>query len=89
MTNNISKEEKPNTPAAPAGVTNNHRQDGWRHPHNCWNNTANPLPIKFEGKTKEINGDIFGNIGPSNMATFNCLFKNIADYLQLVHENNV
>jgi hypothetical protein len=56
------------------------------HPHHCWSQGSSG---KFKGKTKEIKLDTFNNTGPHNAAQFNKSLKNIADYLQLNHGNNV
>ena len=44
---------------------------------------------KFKGKTKEIEFDTFDNTGQHDAAQFNKSLKNIADYLQLIHGNDV
>ncbi len=44
---------------------------------------------KFKGKTKEIEFDTFNNTGPHDAAQFNKSLKNITDYLQFNHGNNV
>ena len=44
---------------------------------------------KFKGKTKEIEFDTFDNTGQHDAAQFNKSLKNIADYLQLNHGNDV
>ncbi len=44
---------------------------------------------KFKGKTKEIEYNTFDNTGPHDAAQFNKSLKNIADYLQLNHGNDV
>jgi hypothetical protein len=47
------------------------------------------LSGKFKGKTKEIEFDIFDNTGPHDAAQFNKSLKNITDYHQLNHGNDV
>ena len=44
---------------------------------------------KFKGKTKEIEQDTFDNTSQHDAAQFNKSLKNIADYLQLNHGNDV
>jgi hypothetical protein len=50
---------------------------------------ANTTPGKIEGKTPEIKNDIFDNTGPHDAANFHRSLKNIANYLQLMHRNDV
>ncbi len=59
------------------------------NPHQRWNQGAHHGSGKFKGKTKEIEADVFENTGPHDEATFNKSLKNIANYLQLNHGNNV
>ncbi len=59
-----------------------------RHHRQRWTNNNNPTG-KFKGKTKEIKNDTFDNTGPHTAALFNKSLKNIADYLQLHHGNDV
>jgi hypothetical protein len=56
------------------------------HRNNNYNN--NPTR-KFWGKTKEIATDTFDNTGPHDAAMFNKSQKNVANYLQLNHVNDV
>ncbi len=46
-------------------------------------------PGKFRGKTKEIATDTFNNTGPHGAAMFNKSLKNVANYLQSNHGNDV
>jgi hypothetical protein len=64
------------------------RQGGGRnrHPRHRWNQGTSR---KFKGKTKEIEYDTFDKTGPHDAAQFNKSLKNIADYLQLSHGNDV
>jgi hypothetical protein len=57
-----------------------------RHPYHCWNQGSSG---KFKGKTKEIEFDTFDNTGPHDAVQFNKSLKNIANYLQLNHGNDV
>jgi hypothetical protein len=47
------------------------------------------MPRKFEGKTAEIKNDILDNTGPHDAENFHHSLKNIANYLQLIHRNDV
>jgi hypothetical protein len=58
-----------------------------RRPRQRWNQGNNSG--KFRGKTKEIEYDTFNNTGPQDAAQFNKSLKNIPDYLQLNHGNDV
>jgi hypothetical protein len=62
-----------------------HRQN----PHQHWNQGAHHGRGKFREKTKEIEANTFDNTGPHDAAIFNKSLKNITDYLQLNHGNNV
>ncbi len=82
-----------NKPRIQAGGDNNQpnaRQVG----KNEWKNRqrwsqGNQPGGKFRGKTKEIEYDTFDNTGQHDAAQFNKSLKNIADYLQLNHGNDV
>jgi len=77
-------------PPTPGGDDNkSRRQGGNRRGQNRHRRNQNPnQPGHFKGKTKEIEGDTFDNTGPHDAATFNKSLKNIADYLQLIHDND-
>jgi hypothetical protein len=57
-----------------------------RHPHHCLNQG---LSGKFKGKTKEIEFDMLDNTSSHDAAQLNKSLKNIADYLQLNHGNDI
>jgi hypothetical protein len=62
--------------------------------HRCnpcqhWNQGAHHAGRKLKEKTKEIEADTFDNTSSHDVAIFNKSLKNIADYLQLNHGNNV
>ena len=63
------------------------RYDNRRNRHQ-WNQ-GQQQGGKFKGKTKEIEHDTFDNTGQHDPAQFNKSLKNIADYLQLNHGNDV
>ena len=63
------------------------RYDNRRNRHR-WNQ-GQQQGGKFKGKTKEIEQDTFDNTGQHDAAQFNKSLKNIADYLQLNHGNDV
>jgi hypothetical protein len=58
-------------------------------PRQCWNQGAHHGGRKFKGKTKEIKADTFNTTSPHDAAIFKKSLKNIADYLQLNHGNDV
>jgi hypothetical protein len=64
------------------------RQGGGRNRHPChrWNQG---LSGKFKGKTKKIEFDTFDSTGPHDAAQFNKSLKNITNYLQLNHGNDI
>ena len=68
-------------------VCQGRRNDNRRNRHR-WNQ-GQQQGGKFKGKTKEIELDTFDNTGQHDAAQFNKSLKNIADYLQLNHGNNV
>jgi hypothetical protein len=78
-----------NSAPPPARGANNNHQGGWCHNHNCWINVVNTTPKKFKGKTPEIKNDIFNNTGLHDVANFHQFLKNIANYYQLIHRNDV
>jgi hypothetical protein len=87
-------EDHPNKPHI--NVSGNIKSDtchrnrgGWNcHcPHHHWHQSHHSG--KFKSKTKEIKYNTFNNTGPHYAAQFNKPLKNIADHLQLIHENNV
>jgi hypothetical protein len=83
-------EENKTRISAPSGNNKTDARPGGRnghHPCHCWN--QGHQSGKFKGKTKEIKFDTFNNTGPHNAAQFNKSLKNIADYLQLNHGNDV
>jgi hypothetical protein len=88
---------KPPSPATnqPVGgdrSNNNEHTRGGGHRRSlcqCWNQGAHHGSRKFKGKTKEIETDTFNNTGPHDTATFTKSLKNIANYLQLNHGNNL
>ncbi len=86
------KEENEPAPRAQGTPNQEVRNDcpgrNCRHHRQCWTNNNN-LTSKFKGKTKEIENDTFNNTGPHDAALFNKSLKNIANYLQLHHGNNV
>ena len=63
------------------------RYDNRRNRHR-WNQ-GQQQGGKFKGKTKEIEQEIFDNTSQHDTAQFNKLLKNISNYLQLNHGNNV
>jgi hypothetical protein len=69
---------------------NNHQGCNCHH-HNRqhWNNNNNASGGKFRGKTKEIENNTFDNTGPHDAALFNKSLKNIANYFQLQHGNDI
>ncbi len=94
----IDKETKPNLSGTAnqqgGGDSNNndHRAGGGGNHCNLrqrWRQRGHQGGGTFKGKTKEIKNNIFDNTGPHNAAIFNKSLKNIANYLQLQHANNV
>jgi hypothetical protein len=57
-----------------------------RHQNNNYNNNPNG---KFRGKTEEIATDTFNITGPHDATMFNKSQKNVANYLQLNHGNDI
>ena len=70
-----------------AEVRQGRRNDSHRNRHR-WNQ-GQQQGGKFKGKTKEIELDTFDNTGQHDAAQFNKSLKNIANYLQLNHGNDV
>ena len=81
-----------NQPVRGNSSNNNEHQRGGGHrcnPCQRCNQGAHQGSGKFKGETKEIETDTFNNTGPHDAATFNKSLKNIANYLQLNHGNDV
>ena len=89
----IKDENEAGTPGQgmPSQDGQNDRQGRNRrhHNHQRWNNNNNASGGKFWGKTKEIKHDTFDNTRPHDAVLFNKSLKNIANYLQLQHGNDV
>jgi hypothetical protein len=87
----MGDENKPRVSASPGEVkTKGCQGQGGRYdcrPRHRWN--QGNQQGKFKGKTKEIEYNTFNNTGPHDAAQFNKSLKNIADYLQLNHDNDV
>ncbi len=85
------KEENQQAPHAQGGPNQEGQNEcpgrNCRHPCHQW--TKNNNPAKFRGKIKEIENDTFNNTGPHDAALFNKSLKNIVNYLQLNHGNDV
>jgi hypothetical protein len=85
----MGKEYKPHV-SAPSGDNKIDARPGGRndrHPRHRWN--QGHQSGKFKGKTKKIKFNNFDNTGPHDATQFNKSLKNIADYLQLNHGNDV
>jgi hypothetical protein len=66
------------------------RHGGRNNRRNCQHWSQGNQPGRnFKSKTKEIEFDTFDNTGQRDAAQFNKSLKNIADYLQLNHGNDV
>ena len=86
----MGEENKPRINASSdnnAEVRQGGRKDNRRNRHQ-WSQ-GQQQSGKFKGKTKEIEFDTFDNTGQHDAAQFNKSLKNIADYLQLNHGNDV
>jgi hypothetical protein len=86
----MAEENKPRIQAASDNNQANARHAGKNDQRNRqrWSQGNQPGG-KFKGKTKEIEHDTFDNTGQHDAAQFNKSLKNIADYLQLNHGNDV
>ena len=84
------EENKPKINAGGDNNTNDARQGGRHDRRNRqrWSQ-GQQQGGKFKGKTKEIEHDTFDNTGQHDAAQFNKSLKNVANYLQLNHGNDV
>jgi hypothetical protein len=89
MTNEDSKDKKPDLPHPPTTPGQRNRRGGRRQHRNRWNNHGGGASHKNIGKTPGLENNILDNTGAHDAAMFHRSLKQIADYIQLDYGNEV
>ena len=89
MTNQDSKDKKPDLPHSPPTPGQQHHCGGRRQHQNRWHHPGGGASPKNIGKTPGLKNDIFDNTGAHDAAMFHHSLKQIADYIQLNYGNEV